>query len=84
MHLWCSPPVPAEAKKENGITFMKRILGMPVTSLEPPGIPEIPWARPWDPQGRTWDARGRAWDARARPWDPRGRLWDARARPWDP
>ena len=60
-----------------GIIFMKKILGMPGTSPETPGILGIPWARPWDPRGRTWDAR-------ARPWDPRGRPWDARARPWDP
>ena len=60
-----------------GIIFMKQILGMPGTSPEPPGILEIPWARPWDPQGRTWDAL-------ARPWDPQGRPWNAGARPWDP
>ena len=53
-----------------GIIFMKRILGMLGTSPEPPGIPGIPWARPWDPRGRPWDHWGRPWDPRACSWDP--------------
>ena len=42
-----------------GIIFMKRIPGMPRTSLELPGAPGIPWARPWEPRGRPWDPRAR-------------------------
>ena len=34
-----------------GIIFMNRIPGMPGTSLETPGIPGIPWARPLGPPG---------------------------------
>ena len=58
------------------IIFMKRILGMARTSLEPPGIPRTPWARSWDPQGRPWDPWVRPWDPRGAPlgppWEPHG------------
>ena len=43
---------------------------MPGMSLQRPGIPGIPWARPCDPRGCTWDARARHWD----PGTPLGRL----------
>ena len=36
---------------------MKRILGMPGMSPQPPGIPGIPWARFWGPRGRPGDAQ---------------------------
>ena len=42
-----------------GITFMKRIPGMPGTSPEPPGIPGVPWACPWNPGDVPWPPRGR-------------------------
>ena len=56
----------------------------------PPGIPAMPWARPWDPRGRTWDPSARLWDpgdapgtpghASRTPGDvsetPQGRPWD--------
>ena len=57
--------------------YNQRIPGMAGTSLEPPGIPRIPWARPWDPWGRPWDLQGN-------PWDPQGHPWPPPARPWDP
>ena len=52
-----------------GIILMKRIPRMPRTSLEPPGIPGIPWARPWDPRGPPWDTPGTSGDHKA----PHGR-----------
>ena len=45
-----------------GIFLMKMNHGMSAMSPEPPGIPGIPWARPWDPGGRPWDPRGGSWD----------------------
>ena len=56
-----------------GIIFMKRIQGMPRTSMEPPGItgsPEHAPGAPGDTHGTT----------RRRPWDPPGTPWD----PWGP
>ena len=41
-----------------GVTVLKRIPVMPGTTLEPPGIPGILWARPWDPQAHPWDPPG--------------------------
>ena len=46
---------------------MKRTPGMPRTSLEPPGIPGIPWACPWGPRGRPWDLQARPWDSLGTP-----------------
>ena len=62
---------------------MKRMLGMPETSREPPGIAGIPWARPWDPEdasgipGHTAGTpRGRPCDSLVTPLGHRGPLWD--------
>ena len=54
-----------------GIIFMKTIPGMPGTSQEPPGIPGIPWARPWEP-GDAPGTPGTPLGPQARPWDPAG------------
>ena len=48
----------------------EKIHGMPGTSLEPPGIPRIPWARPWDPWGRPWHPQARSWDPPGRTLGP--------------
>ena len=67
-------------KLYHGIIFMNRTSGMPGTSPEPPGIPGIPWAHPWDPRGRPWDPWASPWDSQRRPWDHPG----TPPRPWDP
>ena len=74
-----------------GIIFTKRITGMPGTSPEPPGMPEIPWARQWTPRdapGTPRHAPGTPGDARTPghalgtlgdiPETPHGRPWDHR------
>ena len=75
------------------IIFMKRIPGMPRTSLEPPGIPGIPLARSWawEPWGRPWEpghAHGTPIDAhgtpRHAPGTPRDVPETPQGRPWDP
>ena len=63
-----------------GVIFMKRILGMPGTSSEPPWDPGGPLGTrlgplgtPLGPQGTPLETLERPWDARARPLDPQGR-----------